>query len=103
MPDTRHSPLPWRQSVARPHELHDVTGEPVLRLAQSVPGRDLANMDLAERSINGYEPLLASVRLALGLLDRAARHGATPDDVLQALGVLRRAAEERAVAGQSAG
>ena len=101
---TAHSPLPWRQSAVRPHALVDATGEPVL-LACAVAGgphREVANLDLLERAVNGHGPLEAAARLALALLDRDADAG-SPGDVAQARGLLRRALEGgQALAAQPA-
>lgn len=105
MPNTTHSPLPWRPCPRRPHEVLDAAGDAVLALAWPAdggPDREIANLDLVLRSVNGFEPLLASARLALNRLEWAAAEGVVPDDVLQAVGLLRRALGEQAQAAQPA-
>lgn len=100
-----HSQLPWHQSADRPHALVDATGESVL-MAYPVAGgpqREIANLDLVERSVNGWERLDRAARSALGLIYEAARLGCPlPPQLERAAGLLREAVGEQAHAIQPA-
>lgn len=76
----QHSPLPWRQSAARGHEVLDANGDAVLTVwpAAGSPARAIADADLVLRAVNDMPLLYEVLELSLQALVETARRVILP-------------------------